>query len=335
VFEIALPLLPPAGEARTSLERHVGSHSISQPFVGELPSVRLVGQYPMPIYGRQLVLEAIGRPDVALLNLVYTIAGGGRIKPTAQKQTIECAVILHNRWNRGYFHWVAETLTRLEGVERYRERTGRQPTLILGPNPPPFQTESLRLLGYNEDDWLEWDGTTTVVNRLVVPSMRREIHRGYVASPFATDWLRDRVGTAATDQIDSDRFSPRVYISRSDADSRRIVNETDVMELLSTYGFEAYRLAEMSVAETVALFSQADLIVSPHGAGLTDVLYANDASVVELFRGTNNPDVYFILAQQVGHRYRYLRCEPTGVDLTVDLAELDAIIAEELAAIVE
>lgn len=328
VFEIDAP--HPADEPMDSLDQRVGEHHIPQPFVGELPDVTLVGRYPMPFHERQLVLEAISHQYVALLNLCYTIAGGSRLKPTGRTRTLDRAVLLHNCWDYGYFHWMTEVLTRLEGVERYRERTGRRPTLILGPDPSPFQTESLELLGYDESDWVEWDGTTTTVEHLVVPSMRRAIRRGSVASPVACDWLRDRLRAPAVNRVDTDRFSRRVYISRADADRRRVVNERAVMELLSEYGFESYRLADMSVAENIALFSQADVVVGPHGAGLTDMMFADETSVVELLRGTDNTRVYFVLAQYLGHRYRHLQCEPTGVDLAVDLAELDAIVSEEV-----
>jgi hypothetical protein len=328
VFDIDPP--NPADEPMESLGRKVGEHHLSQPFVGELPDATLVGRYPMAIHDRRLVLEAIGRSDVAILNLYYTVAEDGPVRPTGGRRHLDCAVLLYNCWNRGYFHWVAETLTRFEGIERYREHTGREPTLVLGSEPPEFQTESLRLLSYDEEDWIEWDGTTTTVDRLVVPSMRHEVRRGVVASPFACGWLRRRLRGAATEQVDTDRLSPRVYVSRSDANARRVVNEPELSELLSAYGFETYRLADMSVAETIALFSQAECIVGPHGAGLTDMLYAEDASVIELFRGTDGTRAYFVLANQLGHRYRHLQCEPRGVDLVVDLADLETTVAEEI-----
>ena len=317
-------------EPTTRILDRDGEHLIPAPFVGELPGVTLVGRYPMPIYGRRLVLEAIGRPDVALLNLYYAIAEGGPLRKTDDRRTLDCAVLLHNCWDQGYFHWTTEGLTRLEGVEQYSERTGRRPTLVLGPDPPSFQVESLRLLGYDESDWIEWDGRATTVERFVVPSMRRGT-RGSEAGLVAHRWLRDRLRSAVAERVDSDRFASRVYVSRADADRRRVTNEADVMEVLAEYGFEAYQLGEMSFVENVALFAGADVVVAPHGAGLTNLLYAEDASVVELFRQNNTP-TYFVLARQFGHRHRYVECRARGVDLWVDPAELETAVVEELDA---
>jgi len=51
--------------------------------------------------------------------------------------------------------------------------------------------------------------------------------------------------------------------------TRRIINEHEVIEALATFGFVAYALEEMSFSEQVRLFSQAEMVVAPHGAGLT------------------------------------------------------------------
>jgi capsular polysaccharide biosynthesis protein len=318
------------GPAAT-IARRAGEHLVPTPFISELPGVTLIGRYPLPIYGRRVVLEAVGREDIALLNVLYSITEGSPAWTTSATQSIDRAVLLHNCWSGGYFHWVTENLTRLEGLEQYRERTGEEPTLLIGPNPSGFRTESLELLGYEEGDWIEWDGTTTTIDRLVVPSMRRGTTRSSETGPIAHEWLRDRLRAAAAERVDSDRFSPRVYVSRADADRRRIVNEPAVRELLGEYGFETYRLAEMSVAENVALFAGAECVVAPHGAGLTNLLFAEDASVVELAR-SNYSSTYSVLAQSAGHEHHYLECEPRGVDLVVDPAALESALADALTA---
>jgi hypothetical protein len=327
---IDLPVPEAADGPKATIEQRAGEHLVPTPFVGELPDVTLIGRYPTPIHDRRVMLEAVGREDVALLNVFYSIAEGGPVRRTSETRSLDRAVLLHNCWTRGYFHWVTETLTRLEGIERYYDRTGTRPPLLVGPNPSGFQTESLRLLGYDAEDWIEWDGTTTSVGRLIVPSMRRGTDRSSETGPIAGDWLRDRLRAAAADRIEADRFAPRVYVSRADADRRRVTNEREVRELLAEYGFEPYRLAEMSVAENVALFAGAECVVAPHGAGLTNLLFADDASVVELARSSYS-STYFVLAQCAGHRHRYLECEPQGVDLEVDPAALDDAVSEALS----
>lgn len=329
-------ITPPDGDdPPEKLAERTGTFSIPEPFVGVLENASLLGAYPVPVVDRQLVLEAVVSPEVMTLNGVYSLRDllgelpGVQWGPT---EPLDSAVLLYNRWNAGYFHWTIETLTRLEGVEQYRRRTGERPTLIVGPDPSRFQLESLALLGYEEADLLRWDSLHRSVDRLVVPSVRREFNQGDV-SPVAYQWLQERMHEAVSeDGPDGSEFSNRVYISRDDADYRQVRNEDAVMAMLADYGFEKYVLTESSMAEDVALFEQADVIVSPHGAGLTNILYAEDASVIELFRSNYIQPVYFVLANQLGHRYRSLLCAYEGTDIVVDVEELEAAVTAELDA---
>lgn len=325
----------PAGEDHvdTFVER-VGTYTISRPFVGEVRNARLVGAYPVPLDSDgRVVLEGLVSPEVLALNVASSaldcVRNPPRELPTGDPGSVERAALLLNRWNDGYYHWTVETLTRLEGVERYAERTGERPKLVVGPDPTGFQLESLALLGYDRSDLLTWDRRLGRVDRLVVPSVRRELNPGTV-SPVAYWWLRERMRQAADEEVTDGEFSKYVYVSREDAPRRRVRNEDEVLEVLRPLGFEKYVLSDHGVAENVALFAGAEVVVAPHGAGLTNLLYADDASVVELFRANDVRPEYFVLSQQVGHEYRYLLCDYEGPDLVVDTAALEAVLARAM-----
>jgi hypothetical protein len=312
----------------------LGTYELPQPFVAAVPNARLVGPYPFALADRRVVVEATVSPSVTLLNLFYTLRDVVEEGPKAAlgggTTHFDCAVPLYNCWNSGYYHWVVETLTRLQGVEEYRERTGRQPTLVVGPDFDGFQRETLELLGYGPDDWVEWDYTSATVDELVVPSVGRARTRGTIL-PIAVDWLRERMRPAVRDRVDLDGFSRRVYVSRDDADRRAVSNESELFAELRERGFERYYLAEMDTAETIGLMMQADVVVGPHGAGLTDVLYAEDASVVELHRGEGlNTRSYWLLSSEVGLRYRHVFAEVDGPDMRVDVDEVLRVVDEEL-----
>lgn len=326
----------PAGRDHVEIfSERVGTYTIRQPFVGELRGVTLVGSYPIPIDRRNnVVLEAIGNPEVLTLNVAHSALDVMRNpweKEMVDTDPIDSAVLLYNDWNRGYYHWTVEMLTRLEGVEKYREQTGESPKLIVGPDPSRFQLQTLALLGYDENDLIRWDCWKRKVDKLIVPSMRRELNPGTV-SPIAYQWLRERMRTAAgiSDRASEMDFSKRVYISREDAPRRRIVNEDEVLGVLSDYGFEKYVLSEHSVAENVQLFAQAETIVAPHGAGLTDIIYADDVTVIELFRSNDVRPSYYVLSEMLDHRYRYQLCDYEGPNLVVDPDQLESIVADEI-----
>lgn len=334
---------PPVSTTAPDLQKFAGTYSLPRPFVASLSDARLVGPYPVAVADNRIVLEATVFEQMPLLNLAYTlsdvVSAGPRRTLGGGRTHLDSAVLLYNPWNRGYWHWVIDTLMRLEGVEAYAAETGERPTLVVGPDIDGYQRETLELLGYGPDDWIEWNYLSATVDELVVPMGRPMLvnRKEGGLSPVYVDWLRERMRTAVEargDLIDSGSFSSRVYISRDDADRRGVSNEEALFEALRDYGFERYLLAEMDTAATIALMMQADIVVAPHGAGLTDILYADDASVIELSRGERpNTWVYYMLSELVGLRYRHLPCAVDGPDMRVDVDAVVSAVEAELDAL--
>ena len=310
----------------------VGQHTLPQPFVCELPDCTLAGAYPIALTDRgEVVLEAVVRESVLGRNLAGSLANllsnpGKARKLRDSDESVDTACLLFHYWASGYFHWVFESVIRLEGVERYRELTGQSPTLILGPDPSSWQRETLELLGYGPDDWLLWDRQRALVDRLVVPTVRREA----VLSPGAVRWLRERVRSRleTEDTPDPAKFPDRVYVSRNDANRRRVANEGAVEAALADRGFSRVVLSELSVPEQAALFAGAEVVVAPHGAGLTNLAYADDPVVVELFRDGDIRGQYYQLAKILDLEYHYLVGEAVGGDILVDIEELCGRLAD-------
>ncbi|ELY45340.1 MULTISPECIES: glycosyltransferase family 61 protein [Natronorubrum] len=314
------------------MDRWRGRYTVSKPFVGVVHDAHLVGSPPLAVTESGYVADASVSPNVQTLNVINSVRESPKRIATGngRREDIDEAVLLHNSWDGGYFHWVAETLTRLEGVEQYTAETGRTPKLIVGPDLNSYQLETLELLGYDSDDLIRWDATYCQVDRLVVPAMRREINPPS-PSPFSHQWLRESLREQALRAVDTSRFSDRVYISRNDATSRRVRNERDAFKRLEHAGFERYELSSMAVKETIALFAQADCIVTPHGAGLTDLIYADNVSVVELMPINRVNGIYYMLTKQVDGWYGYIGCETNESDLIVDVDDLEAMVDAALA----
>ncbi len=74
-----------------------------------------------------------------------------------------------------------------------------------------------------------------------------------------------------------------IYISRNDSKNRSIKNEKDVVNYLEKFDFEIYELSKISFLEQIKIFSEAKMIVSMHGAGLTNLMFCNpETKVVEI-----------------------------------------------------
>lgn len=75
----------------------------------------------------------------------------------------------------------------------------------------------------------------------------------------------------------------RLYVTRQNAENRKLVNEAEIVGLLASSGYEILDTEGLSLREQAVLFAEATHIVAPHGAGLTNLVYGNpSASVCEL-----------------------------------------------------
>jgi capsular polysaccharide biosynthesis protein len=70
------------------------------------------------------------------------------------------------------------------------------------------------------------------------------------------------------------RFKRRLYVSRRGHPMRVMVNEVALEAALVRRGFQIVRPERMSVADQIRLFAEADAIVGPTGAGLTNAVFA-------------------------------------------------------------
>lgn len=127
--------------------------------------------------------------------------------------------------------------------------------------------------------------------------------------------------------------SRRVFISREKSRGRRITNEAELWAMLDPRGFEKVFMEDLAFPEQVRLMQQARVLLAPHGAGLTNMLFCPEAGhVVELADpGFPNPNFYN-LATGLGLHYWLLHqrageaSHPLDRDLTVDVAGVEEVL---------
>lgn len=125
---------------------------------------------------------------------------------------------------------------------------------------------------------------------LVVPSLMMNSHY----PPWATATLRRFMLPGRDTTLNS---PGRIFISRCKASSRRITNENEVIRYLESYGFVPVRLEDWTVAQQIQLFASAEAIVSPHGAGLSNLAFCMKGTVVvEIFHRQHVVPTYWMIS---------------------------------------
>ena len=75
----------------------------------------------------------------------------------------------------------------------------------------------------------------------------------------------------------------KVYITRLDANHRKMRNESEFIDYLSKNGFEILTLSELTLSEQIDAVANASVVISPIGAGSAMAMFApSDALVIEI-----------------------------------------------------
>ena len=78
----------------------------------------------------------------------------------------------------------------------------------------------------------------------------------------------------------SGKSSKRIIVSRGSSTTRRWLNENDCIKLLDTLNFKLIDPSKLSLSQQVEAFSTAEIILGPHGAGLTNIMFCNPGTKV-------------------------------------------------------
>jgi tetratricopeptide (TPR) repeat protein/capsular polysaccharide biosynthesis protein len=194
------------------------------------------------------------------------------------KQIEGSVAVLSGLSGNVYFHWMVDVLPRIELLRRSGRDLAEIDWFLVNSYQHQFQRESLRILGIPEEKVLESDRLPHIqATELIVPSFA-----GYLGWPsgWAIDFLRREFLKGI---IPSYHYPKRIYISRSKARYRRVLNEADVVEVLEGFGFVSILPESMSLQEQIAYFYHAEVIVAAHGSGLTNTIFCRAGTkVIEL-----------------------------------------------------
>ncbi|MGZ3885734.1 MAG: glycosyltransferase family 61 protein, partial [Bacteroidia bacterium] len=107
----------------------------------------------------------------------------------------------------------------------------------------------------------------------------------------------------------------RIYVSRGRQKTRRVSNEQDVINVLKEFNFEVVFFEGLSFNEQMELVRNTRVMVSSHGANLTNLMFMQPgAKVLELIRDQQPNFCYWALASVCGLDYYYQLCNIAASD---------------------
>ncbi len=242
----------------------------------------------------------------------------------------DAVIPLTNYLDLSYFHWTLEAVGRLALVEDQLKDPAWK--VLISEKKARYLRDALVFL-FDIDASRVVDGRAKrkVMRRCLMvsnPHSRSLPGAGVeVYPPEHIHWLNAR----GHERIGGVRPGRRnIVISRRKQIGRKITNEEVLLQRFPQLNLEFVTLEDLSLREQVDTFAHAGVIIAVHGAGLANLVYAKDASVIELYpmplQAKNS--AYFVqIAASLGLPHLVLHYEGVGPaphwDVTLTNEQLD------------
>jgi len=220
-------------------------------------------------------------------------------KPIVTEKNEKKVAVLTTDGSNTYYHWLFDILPRIQLLKKAGIFENID-FFILPKLKHDFQKSSLSYFNIPNSKIHEIEDNEAVrADDLIVPSLPSELG---TVNLWALNFIRD------TYLLDSSNLSPhrKVYITRKNASARRLLNESEIIDFLTGLGFEIIEAENLVFADQVKIFSQAEVVVSPHGSGLSNVVFCNKKTkVIELFYGDFLVPCFWVISSQLDLDYYY------------------------------
>jgi capsular polysaccharide biosynthesis protein len=185
-----------------------------------------------------------------------------------------------------YYHVLTELLPRLEFFMPFKGKV----KLLVSEHIPNYLQEAFDLMGISKKDiQIIRDGIDYSADTLIT------IPWGLNFIPERFEFLKNALNQSNQDSTSKRK---RIYVSRKSESVRSIANEDQLYPILDHFGFTLVESQHLSLHQQIDLFSEAEWICGPHGAGLSNLVWMNSPKVIEIspFDYTNECFLHVALA---------------------------------------
>jgi capsular polysaccharide biosynthesis protein len=202
----------------------------------------------------------------------------------------------------GFYHTLVDNVPRLYALQHAERALGTGFALLCADEPSAVEQFYLqRLMPPRSRIIVLGADAVATADLFVLPGFLSRRFSAALPAEYRA-WFLERVAPRQPRRRDRRLVIGRVATSKGE--QRCLLNEDDLMAALAPLGFERVVLESLPIAEQIALFHDAELVVGAHGAGLANLLFAERAGVVECFPAAVMYPHYYFLCRAMDHDYR-------------------------------
>ncbi len=184
-----------------------------------------------------------------------------------------------------YFHFLFDIIPRLNLCEEIYSLD--KIDFFYVPGTFEWQKKILKTFGIREDKLINSKIFRHIVANKIIAVDHPWYHKGIFQDElknipsWIVFWLRDKFLSMAL------KFenSKKIFIDRSDSKYKhcQLQSNNEIINFLKKKGFKSYRLSELDFFEQIYLFKNAEFIIGPHGAFVTNLIFCEpNTKVIEI-----------------------------------------------------
>ncbi|GAC1424360.1 MAG: hypothetical protein NVSMB7_00310 [Chitinophagaceae bacterium] len=245
-------------------------------------------------------------------------------------------LLLSTSDDNNYYHCLFQIAPKIWTLEKYGYNILSIHHFFLELSGLPFQKEILSALN------ISWD---KIVDLGYAKHVEAEQLLLTPAFEKPEPWICERIRLLFLNSSCKNTNNPRkIYLSRKRARFRKLLNELEFIESILKLNFQLICTEGMSIEEQAALFHGAETIIAPHGAGLANIVFCKENTIIIELRAKSHTgelaDVYEHLSSILHLRHYTYICDEyinefgkraIYLDLSVNIPEFEKLYVPVLA----
>ena len=193
---------------------------------------------------------------------------------------------------KNYSHWFLDIIPRIKLFKLiYKQNID----YIYLNDPNSFQKESLKKFGLEKIRFINSIYKRHILAEKLLICSHPYYNKGTImnAQSNIPKWIIKFLKNTFVDLSKKNyKNKIKIFIDRSDSDFThcKLINNENIKKYLIKNGFEIIKLSELSLKKQIEKFSNAKIIVGPHGAGFTNLVFCKRKTKVVEIKPKNHPN---------------------------------------------
>ena len=239
-----------------------------------------------------------------------------------KKRKIEKGLWLIDNWSHGYFHWFGDVIQKYYALNNYNAK------LIL-----PYSYSKIDFI-IESSNFLNIDLEFVFENEVLKCKKLTIVPTTFISGNFYNDIML-KIQSKFSNTITSNKANKILYLSREMSGRRKVINDAEIRNLIKKKGGVTLMLEQKSWVEQLGYFQNCEILISPHGGGLSNMfLCSKTVKIIELrHHNSKIQNMYFSMSSALYLDYFYIICDgkekdPHISNINVPIGKLNFLIDE-------